>query len=169
MWHLARSAPLAFGAGASVSGALVKASDRQALVPSLPFSAAEVSGHNPSISFGLIFVRKDLPEKERETRTDFLAAFCKSSLSLSIYHTSGPHLVFLLVQSLVPGSAGTLLCAHPSLPLHTFGPALFHIFLCADLCRSRSLHFLCVASVGDKGSFWLLQVVLNISGDAERC
>lgn len=82
--RLACSALLAFDAGASVSGTLVKASDRQAPVPLLPFSAVKISGQNPLISFGLMFTLKDLLEKEQETRTDFLAAFCKTCLSLSI-------------------------------------------------------------------------------------
>lgn len=41
-----------------------------ALVPSLPFSAAEISGHNSLIPFGLLFILKDLLGKEQETRTD---------------------------------------------------------------------------------------------------
>lgn len=94
MVRLAHSAPLVFGAVPLVSGALVQASNRQALVLSLPFSAAEISGHNPLIPFGLIFVLRDLLEKECETRTDFLVAFRKSSLSLLIYPTSAPPHLF---------------------------------------------------------------------------
>lgn len=62
-----RSAPLAFDAGVSVSEALMKTGDRQALVPSLPFSATEILGHKSSVVFGLIFVLKHFLEKEQET------------------------------------------------------------------------------------------------------
>lgn len=62
MVHLARSAPLAFDAGISVSRVLMKTSDRQSLVPLLLFSAAE-----SSIPFSLIFVLQHFLEKEQET------------------------------------------------------------------------------------------------------
>ena len=133
VWHISHL--WLFGAGASVSGALVEASNRQALVPSLHFSSVEISGCSPLIH-SLIFVLLDLLEKECETRTDDLVA-CSKKVCLPLWR-------FV--------SLGTKVCP-PAAPPHVCSSSLSCI-LCADVCRSRVSSF--VASVGDNGNFWLL-------------
>lgn len=103
---------------APVSGALVEASNRQALVSSLHFSSVEVSGCCP-----LIHAASYLSSRISWKRSNILMSY---QHLLKVVSLSGD--LFLLVQR----------CAHLLLPSHTSAPAVPHTFF-VQMCAEAGL------------------------------